>query len=93
MVIELSGEQFGLKSYRDFEREFEWRSEVWFQTKIARHEVKLSLYYSHFEIAEFNPYQQWLAVAPDKLARYPPYSLTYIWSHTNVSAVIGRGTR
>ena len=27
-------------------------SQVWFQTKIARHEVQLPLYYSHFEIAQ-----------------------------------------
>ena len=40
MVIELTGVQFGLKSY------------AWFQTKIVRHEVQLSLYYIHFEIAE-----------------------------------------
>ena len=70
MVIELSGEQFGLKSFD--------LSQVWFQTKIARHEVELSPYYSQFKIAEFNQYRQWLAVAPDKVARYPPYSLTYI---------------
>ena len=70
MVIELSGEQFGLKSFD--------LSQVWFQAKIARHEVELTPYYSQFKIAEFNQYQQWLAVAPDKVARYPPYSLTYI---------------
>ena len=42
MVSELSGVQFGLKS------------QVWFQTKIARHEVQLPLYYihMHFEIAQ-----------------------------------------
>ena len=40
MVIELSGVQFGLKS------------QVWFQTKIARHKVQLPLYYIHFEIAQ-----------------------------------------
>ena len=39
MVIELSGVQFWLKS------------QVWFQTKIARHEVQLPLYI-HFEIAQ-----------------------------------------
>ena len=44
MVIELSGVQFGLKSYA-------W-PQVWFQTKIARHEVQLPLYYIHFEIAQ-----------------------------------------
>ena len=27
-------------------------SQVWFQTKIARHEVQLPLYYIHFEIAQ-----------------------------------------
>ena len=67
MVIELSGEQFGLKSFD--------LSQVWFQTKIARYEAELSPYHSHFKIAEFNQYLQWLAVAPDKVARYPPYSL------------------
>ena len=40
MVIELSGVQFELKS------------QVWFQTKIARHKVQLPLYYIHFEIAQ-----------------------------------------
>ena len=40
MVTELSGVQFGLKS------------QVWFQTKIARHKVQLPLYYIHFEIAQ-----------------------------------------
>ena len=45
MVIELSGVQFGLKSYlrfqnrRSAQREFDLQSQVWFQTKIARHEV------------------------------------------------------
>ena len=38
MVIELNGGQFGLKS------------QVWFQSKIARPEVQLPLYYIHFEI-------------------------------------------
>ena len=47
MVIELSKVQFGLKSY----------VQAWFQTKIALHSVKLSLHYSHFEIAEFSQYQ------------------------------------
>ena len=28
------------------------KSQVWFQTKIARHEVQLPLYYIHFEIAQ-----------------------------------------
>ena len=41
MVIELSGVQFGLKSYVWFQnpREFDLKSQVWFQTKIAGHEV------------------------------------------------------
>ena len=62
MVIELSGVQFGLKSYAWFQnrtsaqREFDLKSQVWFETKIARHEVQLPLYYFHFEIAEFS---QW----------------------------------
>ena len=32
------------------------KSQIWFQTKIARHEVQLPLYYVHFEIAEFSQY-------------------------------------
>ena len=58
MVIELSEVQFGLKSYARFkngtsaQREFDLKSQVWFQTKIARHEVRLPLYYIHFEIAQ-----------------------------------------
>ena len=40
MVIEFSGVQFGPKS------------QVWFQTKIARHEVQLPLYYIHFQITQ-----------------------------------------
>ena len=32
------------------------KSQVWFQTKIAQHEVQLPLYYIHFEIAEFSQY-------------------------------------
>ena len=45
MVIELSGVQFGLKSYAWFQnwtsaqREFDLKSQVWFQTKIAGHEM------------------------------------------------------
>ena len=60
MVIELSGGQFGLKSYVQFENQasaqpwFNLKSQVWFQSKIARHEVQLPLYYSHFRNAEFN---------------------------------------
>jgi len=37
--------------------EFDLKSQVWFQTKIARHEVQLPLYYIHFEIAEFRQYE------------------------------------
>ena len=66
MVIEVSGVQFGLKSYawfqnrRSAQREFDLKSQVWFQIKIARHQVQLPLYYSHFEIAEFNQYQYFI---------------------------------
>ena len=58
MVIELSGVQFVLKSYAwlqnwtSAQREFDLKSQVWFQTKIAQHEVQLPLYYIHFEIAQ-----------------------------------------
>ena len=58
MVIELSGVQFGLKSYLWFQnqtsaqRKFNLKSNVWFQTKIARHKVQLPLYYIHFEITQ-----------------------------------------
>ena len=51
MVIELSGVQSGLKSY------VECASTIWFQTKTARHQVQLPLFYSHFEITEFSQYQ------------------------------------
>ena len=37
--------------------QFGLKSQLWFQTKIAWHEVQLPLYYSHFEIAEFSQYQ------------------------------------
>ena len=67
MVIELSGVQFGLKSYAWFQnwtsaqREFDLKSQVWFQTKIAGHEVQLPLYYIHFEIAKlFSQYQYFI---------------------------------
>jgi len=58
MLIELSGVQFGLKSYAWFpnqtsvQHKFDLKSQVWFQTKIARHEVQLPLYYTHFEITQ-----------------------------------------
>ena len=48
-----------LKSYAWFQngtsaqREFDLKSQVWFQTKIAQHEVQLPLYYTHFEISQF----------------------------------------
>ena len=57
MEIELSGVQFGLKSYLWFQnwtsvqREFNLKSQVWLQTEIARHKVQLPLHYTHFEIA------------------------------------------
>ena len=53
MVIELSGVQFGPKSYAWFQnwmsaqREFDLKLQVWFHTKIAQHEVQLPLYYIH----------------------------------------------
>ena len=54
---ELSGVQFGLKSYTWFQnqsaqREFDLKSQVWFQTKIAQHKVQLPPYYIHFEIVQ-----------------------------------------
>ena len=58
MLIELSGVQFGPKSYVWFQnrtstqRDFDLKSQVWFQTKITRHKVQLPLYYIHFEIAQ-----------------------------------------
>ena len=58
MVIELSGVQFGLKSYAWFQNqmstqhEVDLKSQVWFQTKITRYEVQLPLYCIHFEIAQ-----------------------------------------
>ena len=58
MVIELSGVQFGLKSYAWFQNrtsaqpEFDLKSQVWSETKIALHSVQLPLYYIHFEIAQ-----------------------------------------
>ena len=32
--------------------EFDFKSQVWFQTKIAQHKVQFQLYYIHFEIAQ-----------------------------------------
>ena len=62
MVIdsELSGVQFGLKSYASFQnwtraqRKFDLKSQVWFQTKIAQHKVQLPIYYTYFEITEYH---------------------------------------
>ena len=62
MVTELSKVQFGLKSYACMilksdewvTREFDLKSRAKFYTKIARLDVQLPLYYSHFEIAEFS---------------------------------------
>ena len=51
MVIKLSGEQFGLKSYARFQnrtssqRQLDLKSQVSRKTKIARHEDQLPLYY------------------------------------------------
>ena len=64
--MELSGVQFGLKSYAWFQnrtsaqREFDLKSQVWFQTKTAQHEVQLPLYYIHFEIAEFSQHYHFI---------------------------------
>ena len=63
MVIELSGVQFGLKSYAWFQNwtsaqcEFNLKSQVWFQTKITQHKVQLPLYYIHFEIAQIQDFK------------------------------------
>ena len=48
MVIEMSGVQFGLKSYAWFPSSIWNHAQVWLQTKIALHEVQLPLYYIHF---------------------------------------------
>ena len=51
MIIDLSGVQFGLKSYALFQnwtsaqREIDLKSQVRSQTKIDGHEVQLPLYY------------------------------------------------
>ena len=42
------------------EHEFDLKSQVWFQTKITRHEVQLPLYYSHVEIAKFSRNQYFI---------------------------------
>ena len=75
MVIEVSGVQFGLKSYPWFQnrtsaqREFDLKSQVWFQTKIARPEVQWPLYQIHFEIAQFNSTQLVLIDLIDQILR------------------------
>ena len=56
MVIELSGVQFGLKSYAWFQnrtsaqRELDLKSQVWFQAKIAWPEVQLPLWIGRHEV-------------------------------------------
>ena len=58
MVVELSGVQFGLEldawfqSRTGAQRKFDLKSQIWFRTKIARHEVQLPPYYIHFEIVQ-----------------------------------------
>ena len=54
MVIELSGLQFGQKSYTwtIAQCELDLESQVWFQTKIAQ-PVQVPLYYIDFEITQF----------------------------------------
>ena len=42
----------GFQNRTSAQREFDLKSQVWFQTKIARLEVQLPLYYIHFEIAQ-----------------------------------------
>ena len=39
-------------NWTSVQREFDLKPQVWFQTKITRHEVQLSLYYIHFQIAQ-----------------------------------------
>ena len=48
IVIELSAVQF--QNRTSAQREIDLKSRVWFRTKIARHELQLSLYHIHFEI-------------------------------------------
>ena len=86
MVIELSGVQFGLKSYAWFQNwtsaqcEFNLKSQVWFQTKIARHEVQLPLYYIHFEIAQIQDlnssifWEEKIRVLETKVAKFATWS-------------------
>ena len=60
MVIELSGVQFWSEIIHEISKSNECPArvpfeikQVWFQTKIAKHEVQLPLYYTHFEISQF----------------------------------------
>ena len=61
MGIELSGVQFALKSYMyacfqnrmSAQREFDLKSQLWFQTKIARPEVRFAILKSYNLIAKF----------------------------------------
>ena len=50
--------------------------QVWFQTTIARREVQLPLYYSHFEIVEFSQYENfidWVAGLLKRLLHQPSH--------------------
>ena len=68
MVIELSGVQFGQKSYAWYQngtsvqREFDFKSQVWFQTKITRPKVQLPLYYINFDWLVKKNLEIWLVV-------------------------------
>ena len=53
MAIELSGVQFGLKSYAWFQNETSAQRDFDLKSQ-ARPEVQLPLYYIHFEITQFN---------------------------------------
>ena len=60
MVIEVSGVQFGLKSYTWFQSRTSAQCEftsMLSQTKIVWHEVQLPVYYNHFKVAELGRYQ------------------------------------
>ena len=63
MVIELSGVQFEQKPYMWFQNwtsmqyDFDLKSQVWFQTKIALQSVQLLINYIHSEIL-FKPKKQ-----------------------------------
>ena len=59
-VIYNGMEWSAFQNQRSAQRDFDLKSQVWFQTKIARHQDQLPLYYSHFEITEFNQYQYFI---------------------------------